>query len=122
MSPLQPFIDKDLADAAPLDRDPLLLVEVVAQPVERPAGEGQAQGLGVGQCRGDHLGPLVLGVGARASGAGEVFEGGQPAIVEPSDPGRDGGPRDVQVQFVGDVTGGVWVPLLGKGDISFVQT
>ena len=60
------------------------------------------QGLGIGQRRGDDLGPLLLGVGVRTSGAGQVLQGGPPAVVESADPGRDGGPRDVQL--LGDLT------------------
>jgi hypothetical protein len=78
-----------------------VLVEVRLEAVERPAAEGQAQGLRVGQGRGEDLGPLLLGIGMRASGTREVFQGGQAAVIEPPDPGRDGGSRDVDL--VGDV-------------------
>jgi hypothetical protein len=45
---MEPLGDEDLVDAAPLDRDALLLVEVVLQAVERPGAEGQAESLRVG--------------------------------------------------------------------------
>jgi hypothetical protein len=68
MPPLQPLVHQDLANAAAFDRDPLLLVEVDAEAVQGPAAEGQAQALGVGQRGCDHFGPLLGGVGVRASG------------------------------------------------------
>jgi len=111
MPPLPPFIDEDLADAAPLDRDPHLLVEVVAQSVQRPAGEGQAQALRVGQRRGDDLGALLGGVGVRPAGAGPVLQAGEPPLVDAADPGVDGGPADAQV--AGDLAGASPV---GDGD------
>ena len=49
MPPPQALGQEDLVDAAPLDRDALLLVEVGLQAVERPAAEGQAQVLRIGQ-------------------------------------------------------------------------
>jgi hypothetical protein len=97
MPPPQALGLQQLVDAAPLDRDPLLLVEVDLQAVERPAAEGQAQGLRVGQRGGKDLGPLIGVIGVRAARAGAVLQGGEAAVVEPADPGRDGGPGDVQL-------------------------
>ena len=94
MPPLQPLIDEDLADAAPLDRDALPLVEVISQAVERPAAEGQAQALRVGQRRGDDLGALLGRVGGRAPGPGPIFQATEPPVVEASDPGVDRGPAN----------------------------
>jgi hypothetical protein len=48
MTPPQAFGQEDLVDAAALDRDALLLVEVGLQAVQRPATEGQFQALGIG--------------------------------------------------------------------------
>jgi hypothetical protein len=103
MSPLQPLIHEDLADAAPLDRDALLLVEVVSQAVERPAGKGQAQRLRVGERRGDDLGALLGRVGGRAPGPGPVLQTGEATVVEAMDPGVDGRLADAQV--AGDLAG-----------------
>ena len=74
MPPVQALGDKDLVDAAPLDWDALLLVEVDLQAVERPGAKGPAQVLRVGQGRGDDLGDLLGRIGGRASGAGLVLQ------------------------------------------------
>jgi hypothetical protein len=103
MPPPQALGPQQLVDPAPLDRDPPLLIEVVPQPVERPGAERQAQVLRVGQGRGEDRGSLVGVVGVRAARAGAVLQGGQATFIEPVDPGRDGGPGDVQ--FAGDVGG-----------------
>jgi hypothetical protein len=103
MPPFQPLIDEDLADAAPLDRDALVLVEVISQAVQRPAAEGQAQALRVGQRRGDDLGTLLGGVGVRPAGAGPILEPLESPLVEAADPGIDGGTADAQV--AGDLAG-----------------
>jgi hypothetical protein len=103
MAPLQPLVHEDLADAAPLDRDGLLLIEVVPQPVERPAAEGQAEALRVGQRRGDDLGALLGGVGVWAPGAGPIPQPVEALLVEAMDPRVDGGPRDAQ--FLGHLAG-----------------
>jgi hypothetical protein len=103
MAPLQPLVDEELADAAASDADALLLVEVGAQPVQRPAAEGQAQALRGGQGRGDDLGALLGGVGVRTPGPGPIPQAAEPPLVEAMDPGVDGGPRDAEV--LGDLTG-----------------
>jgi hypothetical protein len=97
VSPPQALIREDLVDAAALDRDALLLVEVGLQTIERPATEGQAQVLGVCQRGGDDLGPLLGGGGVRASGPGPILQAIEPSLVEAMDPGRDRGPGDAQV-------------------------
>jgi hypothetical protein len=102
MPPPQALGLQQLVDAAALDRDALLFVEVGLQPVERPAAEGQAQVLRGGQGRGEDRGPLVGVVGGRAARAGSVLQGGGPAVVEPADPGRDGRPGEVE--SAGDLT------------------
>jgi hypothetical protein len=103
MAPLQPLVHEDLADAAPLDRDALVLVEVVSQAVQRPAAEGKVQPLRVGQRRGDDLGALLGGVGVRPAGAVPILQAVEPPLVEATDPGVDGGPADAQVP--GDLAG-----------------
>jgi hypothetical protein len=103
MAPLQPLVHEDLADATPLDRDPLLLVEVGAQAVERPATEGEAEAIRVGQRRGDDLGALLGSVGVRPSGAGPILKPVEPALVEAADPGVDGRPADAPI--AGDLAG-----------------
>ena len=90
MPPLQPLVHEDLADAAPLDRDAPLLVEVGLQPVERPTAEGQTEVLGGRQRGGDHLGALLGGVGMGSPGAGTVLEPGESPVVEAVDPDIDG--------------------------------
>jgi hypothetical protein len=74
LAPAEPLVDQQFVDAAPLDRDGLLLVEVGLEPVERPAAEGQAQLLGVGQRGGDDLGALLGRVGVRAARAGPLLQ------------------------------------------------
>jgi hypothetical protein len=91
MTPLQPLIDEDLADAAALDRDALLLIEVGPQTVQRPAAEGQAQALGIGQRRGEHFGALPGRVGVRAPGPGPIRQAVEALLIEAMDPGVDGG-------------------------------
>jgi hypothetical protein len=86
LAPAQTFVDQDLVDPAALDRDPLLLVQVGGQSVERPGGEGQIQALGIGQRRGDHPCHLLGRVGRRATGARPILQPGQAARVEPLDP------------------------------------
>src|SRR5687767_10688471 len=97
MPPLQPLVDEDLADTAALDRDPLLLVEVGTQAVQRPAAEGETQALRVSQRRGDDLGPLLGGVGVWSAGPRPILQALEPLLVEAMDPGVDRGPRDAQV-------------------------
>ncbi len=103
MSPLQPLVHEDLADAAALDRDTLLLVEVDAQAVQRPAAEGQTQALRVGQRGGDDLGALLGGIGVRAPGPGPIPQSMEALLIEAMEPGVDGGAG--QPQFLGDVAG-----------------
>jgi hypothetical protein len=67
------------------------------QAVERPAGEGQAQVLRVGQRGGEDLGSLLGGVGVRASGPGAILQAGQSPVVEAMEPGVDRGPREAHV-------------------------
>lgn len=97
MAPLQPLVHEDLADAAPLDRDALLLVEVGAKAVECPAAEGLAQALRVGQRRGDHLGALLGRVDVRAAGPRTILQSGEALFVEAMDPGVDGGTREAEL-------------------------
>jgi hypothetical protein len=103
VSPLQPLVHEDLADAAPLDRDAFLLVEVGAQAVQRPAAEGEVQPLRVGQRRGEHFGALLGGVGVRSAGAGPILEAAEAPLIEAMDPGVDRGAREAQP--LGDLAG-----------------
>jgi hypothetical protein len=111
MAPLQPLVHEDLADAAPLDRDPLVLIEVVSQSVERPTGEGEIEAFRVGQRGGDDLGPLLGRVGVRAAGPRSILQPRQPPVVEAMDPGVDRRPRDAA--DLGDPAGGLPV---GEGE------
>jgi hypothetical protein len=97
VTPPQALGPQEFVDAAALDHDALLLVEVGLEPVECPGAERQAQGLRIGQCRSDDGGPLVGVIGVRAARAGTVLQGGQPAIVEPADPDRNGRSGDIQL-------------------------
>ena len=110
MSPPQALGREQLVDAAPLDRDALLLVEVVPQAIQRPAAEGQAQLLRVGQRRGDDLGALVSGIGVGPARAGPVAQPGEASVVEAMDPGIDRGAGDAEV--AGDLGR---APALGDG-------
>jgi hypothetical protein len=103
MPPLQPLVDEDLTDAAPLDRDALRLVEVVAQAVRRPAAKGEVQPPRVGQRRGDHFGALLGGVRVRPAGAGPILQAVEAPLIEAMDPGVDRGARDAQL--LGDLAG-----------------
>jgi hypothetical protein len=110
MAPLQPLVHEDLADATPLDRDALLLVEVGPQAVQRPAAEGQAQALRVGQRGGDHFGALLGRIGVRTPGARPIPQPEEALLIEAMDPGVDRGAR--QPQVLGDLAG---PPSLGDG-------
>jgi hypothetical protein len=66
------------------------------QPVERPAPEGQAEVLRVGQCRGEDLGDLLGRVSGGAAGPGHVLQPVGALGVEPPQPGVDGGPGDAE--------------------------
>src|SRR3954452_23149052 len=101
MTPLQPLVDEDLADAAAFDRYVLLLVEVDAQAIQRPAAEGQAQNLWVSQCRGEGLGAWLGRVGARTPGAGPILQAAEALLVKAVDPGVDRGAG--QFQVLGDL-------------------
>src|SRR5262245_23675008 len=93
MAPLQPLVHEDLAEAAPLDRDALLFVEIGLQTIDRPGAEGQTQAIRLGQGRGDHLGALLGGVGLRSPGPGAILQPGQAPLIEAMEPGLDGGAR-----------------------------
>jgi hypothetical protein len=97
MAPSQALLQEEFVDAAALDRDAFVLVEIVPQAIERPAAEGEAQLLRIGQGRGDDLGPLLGGVGPRAAGSTPVRQAGEAAVVEAMDPGIDGGAGDAEV-------------------------
>jgi hypothetical protein len=110
MPPLQPLVHEDLANAAALDRDALLLVEVGPQAVQCPAAEGELKALRVGQSRGDNLGTLLGGIGVRAAGAGPIPQALEALLIEAMDPGVDGGAG--QPQVLGDLAG---PPPIGDG-------
>jgi hypothetical protein len=71
--------------------------------IERPAAEGQAQGPGIGQGRGDDLGALLGGVGRGPAAAAPVIQAGEAVRVEAMDPGVDRRPRDADL--AGDLAG-----------------
>src|SRR5262249_18741528 len=112
LAPAEALVDQEFVDPAPLDRDPLLLIEVSLQAVERPAAEGQAELLRVGQGGGDHLGALLGGVGVRPAATGTLLQPPQALLVEPADPGIDGRPGAAQAR--GDLAG--CLPLGGRLD------
>jgi hypothetical protein len=97
MPPPQAFSQEDLVDAAALDRDAFLLVEVGLKPIQRPAAEGQPQAPRIGQRHGDDLGALLSRVGRWAPGPRLILQAVEPLIMEAVDPGVDRGPRDAQV-------------------------
>jgi hypothetical protein len=103
MAPLQPLVHEDLADAAALHANALVLVEIGTQTVQRPAAEGQAQALRVRQRRGDDLSALLGGVGVRPPGPGPILHPVESLLIEAMDPGVDGGAR--QAQLLGDLAG-----------------
>lgn len=103
MPPPQAFSQEDLVDAATLDRDAFLLVEVGLKPIQRPAAEGQPQAPGIGQRHGDDLGALLRRVGRWAPSPRLILQAVEPLSMEAVNPGVDRGPRDAQV--LGHVAG-----------------
>jgi hypothetical protein len=97
MTPPQALLQENLINAAALDRDRLLLVEVGLESVKCPAGERQAQFLGIGQGGGEDLGALLGGVGVRPTGSGLIAEPGQAVLVEAMNPGVDRGSADTEL-------------------------
>jgi hypothetical protein len=97
MTPLQPLVQEDLIDAAPLDRDSFLLVEIGLQAVEGPTTKRQTEGLGIGQGRGDYFRTPLGGVGLRAARAGAIVEAGQPLLVETMNPVVNSFSADMEV-------------------------
>jgi hypothetical protein len=97
LAPGEALRQEDLVDPAPLDRDFLGLVEVGLEPVQRPAGKGEAERLGVGHRGGENLSDLLGRVGRRAAGPGLIGERGDPLGVESRDPVVDGGAGDAEL-------------------------
>jgi hypothetical protein len=103
VAPLQPLVHEDLADATAFDRDALRLAEVGLQAIERPAPEGQAQALRVGQRRGDDLGALLGRISRRTPGPGPILRPVEALVIEAMNPGVDRRPGDAEV--LGDLAG-----------------
>jgi len=97
MTPGQPLVDENLVDPTPLDRDPFLFIEVGLEPVQGPAGEGQAEGLGIDQSDGDDLGTLFGGIGVGTPGSRLILQTRQSLFVEAMNPKVNRGPTDAQV-------------------------
>jgi hypothetical protein len=76
LAPAQPLIQQDLVDAAALDGDPLPLIEIRLQAVQRPTAERQSQVVRLGQGRGDDLSSLRGGVGRGAARPRPVLQPG----------------------------------------------
>lgn len=110
LPPPETLVEEDLVDAAPLDRDAFLLVEVGLQAIERPAAEGQIQALRIGQGRGDDLSSLLGGVGVRTTGPRLILQTAEPLLVEAMEPGVDRRARDAQI--LGHLAGS---PTVGEG-------
>ena len=104
-SPAQAFLQQDLAHAAALDRDLLVLVQVGGQPVQAPTAKGQLEFLGPVQRGGHHFGAFLGGVGRGSARARGVCQGVQAAGVKASQPLVNGAP--VKLQLGGDGTGGL---------------
>jgi hypothetical protein len=85
MTPFQTFADEDLADPAAPHRD-AAVGQVGDQPIQGPAGEGQAQLGGPGQRRGDDSAALLGRIRRGSSGAHVLFQPVQTAGVEAVDP------------------------------------
>ena len=90
LAPAQTFGDQDLVDPAALHRDPLPLVEVGGQPVQRPRRKRPIQRLGVGERGGDHGGDLLGRIGRRPAGAGLIREAVKAGGLEAVDPDAHG--------------------------------
>ena len=89
-APAQALLQQDLIDAAALHRDPLVLGQVGRQPIQRPAGERQLQGRGIGERSGDHGGTHIGRVGGRAARARLVLQSRKPLCVEAADAATHG--------------------------------
>jgi hypothetical protein len=85
MAPLQALADEDLTDPAAPHRD-AVVGQVGDQPIQGPAGKGQAQLGGPGQRRGDDGTALLGRIGRRSAGAHVLFQPVQTARVEAVDP------------------------------------
>lgn len=86
LAPAQALGEEDLVDPAALDRDPLMLVQVGRQTVQRPRREGQIQRLRIGERGGDHGGDLLGRIGRRPADTGPILEAVQARGVEAMDP------------------------------------
>jgi hypothetical protein len=73
------------------------------QTIERPAPEGQAQALRVGQRRGDDLGALPGRISRRTPGPGPILQPVEALVIEAMNPGVDRRPGDAEV--LGDLAG-----------------
>jgi hypothetical protein len=89
-APAQALGQEDLVDPAALDRNPLPLVEIGGQPVQRPRGERQIQRLGIGERGGDHGGDLLGRIGRRPAGAASVRQAVKASGPEAVDPDAHG--------------------------------
>ena len=85
VAPLQALTDEDLTDPAAPHRD-ALIGQIGHQPIQGPAGKGQAQLGGPGQGRGDDGAALFGRIGRGTSGAHVLFQPVQAACVEAVDP------------------------------------
>jgi hypothetical protein len=85
VAPLQPLAEEDLTDPAAAHAN-AVVGEIGDQPIQGPAGEGQAQLGGPGQGRGDDSTALLGRIGRRSSGAHVLFQPLQAAGVEAVDP------------------------------------
>jgi hypothetical protein len=99
-APAQALGQEDLVDPAALDRDPLLLVQVGGQPVQRPRREGQVQRLGIGERGGDHGGDLLGRIGRRPPDARPIVQATKAGGIEAVDPTTYG--IGVETKLLGD--------------------
>ena len=104
-APAQALGQKDLVDPAALDRDPLVLVQVDRQPIQRPRREGQVQRLGIGERGGDHGGDLLGRIGRGPAAAGPILEAVEAFGVEAMDPAAHG--MGVEKELLGDARHGL---------------
>jgi hypothetical protein len=94
-SPTQAFLKQDLAHAAALDGDVLVLVQVGGEPVQAPTAKGQLEFLGPAQRGGYHLGAFLRGVGRRPALTRGVFQGVQAPRLKAGQPMVNGAPVEL---------------------------
>lgn len=96
MAPAQAFRQQQLVNARALDRNPLDLIQICLQPIERPAGKREPQVSGVRQARRNHRAHLLRAVCGGASWPWLLFQPRQALAIEALEPAQDRGGGELQ--------------------------